>query len=93
MSVLKFKDPVTNEWKGITTIKGDPGEPGYTPIKGIDYFDGEPGYTPIKGVDYFDGEPGQPGEPGSDYVLTDEDKMDIAVLALSMMPTAEEGEY
>ena len=69
MSVLKFKDPITNEWKGITTIKGDPG------------------YTPIKGVDYFD------GEPGSDYVLTDEDKMDIAVLALSMMPTAEEGEY
>ncbi len=81
MSVLKFKDPVTNEWKGITTIKGDPGEKG------------EPGYTPIKGVDYFDGEPGQPGEPGSDYVLTDEDKMDIAVLALSVMPAAEEGEY
>lgn len=81
MSVLKFKDPITNEWKGITTIKGDPGEKG------------DPGYTPIKGVDYFDGEPGQPGEPGSDYVLTDEDKMDIAVLALSMMPTAEEGEY
>jgi hypothetical protein len=43
--------------------------PGYTPIKGVDYFDGlnnmtagpegpmnqTPGYTPIKGVDYFDG--------------------------------------
>ena len=39
--------------------KGDPGEKGrdgYTPLKGIDYFDGEkgdPGYTPVKGVDYF----------------------------------------
>lgn len=37
-------------------IKGDPG---YTPIKGVDYFDGakgdpgDPGYTPVKGVDYF----------------------------------------
>ena len=24
-------------------FKGEPGEPGYTPQKGIDYFDGEPG--------------------------------------------------
>jgi len=30
------------------------GEPGYTPIKGKDYFDGN---TPIKGKDYFDGAP------------------------------------
>lgn len=38
--------------------KGDPGKDGYTPIKGVDYFDGksikgDDGYTPIKGVDYF----------------------------------------
>lgn len=42
--------------------KGDPGENGYTPVKGVDYFDGEPGkdgqdgddgYTPVKGTDYF----------------------------------------
>lgn len=66
MSVLRFKDPVTNTWKEISTIKGDPG------------------YTPIKGVDYFDGE---------DYVLTDEDKAEIAQLALEAMPSAEEGEY
>lgn len=32
---------------------GAKGEPGYTPIKGVDYFDGKDGYTPIKGVDYF----------------------------------------
>lgn len=52
---------------GYTPVKGVDyfdGEPGYTPQKGIDYFDGEPGYTPVKGVDYFDGEPGEPGEPG-----------------------------
>ena len=32
-----------------------PGPPGYTPRKGIDYFDGIDGHTPVKGVDYFDG--------------------------------------
>lgn len=51
------------------------GKDGYTPIKGVDYFDGEPGmpgepgqpgYTPIKGVDYFDGAPGAPGKDGED---------------------------
>ena len=29
---------------------------------------GEPGYTPQKGVDYFDGEKGDPGEPGADGI-------------------------
>ena len=48
----------------LLALKGDPGEPGYTPVKGVDYFDGTPGqdgYTPIKGVDYFDGINGAPG--------------------------------
>lgn len=35
------------------------GEDGYTPKKGVDYFDGEDGYTPKKGVDYFDGKDGE----------------------------------
>lgn len=54
------------------------GADGYTPIKGIDYFDGKDGrdgvngapgkdgYTPIKGIDYFDGLPGKDGAPGKD---------------------------
>ena len=32
------------------------GKDGYTPVKGVDYFDGkqgDPGYTPVKGVDYY----------------------------------------
>lgn len=49
-----------------TFIKGDKGDDGYTPIKGIDYFDGKDGYTPIKGVDYFDGVDGQNGRDGQD---------------------------
>ena len=73
--------------KGIDYFDGAPGEPGedgYTPIKGVDYFDGAPGedgkdgYTPVKGVDYFDGKDGEPGKDGSDYVLTAEDKAEIA---------------
>jgi hypothetical protein len=41
---------------------------------------GEDGYTPVKGVDYFDGKDGAPGENGKDYVLTEEDKAEIAEL-------------
>jgi hypothetical protein len=59
------------EW--LASLKGEKGDPGYTPIKGIDYFDGakgDPGYTPVKGIDYFDGEKGDPGKTpvkGIDY--------------------------
>lgn len=48
-------------------IKGDIGKDGYTPIKGIDYFDGKDGsdgYTPVKGKDYFDGKDGKDGVDG-----------------------------
>jgi hypothetical protein len=80
----------------LAALKGEPGADGYTPIKGVDYFDGkdgEPGkdgYTPVKGVDYFDG---APGENGSDYVLTEADKQEIAQLAIGLMSVAEEGAY
>lgn len=65
--------------KGEKGDKGDKGDAGYTPQKGIDYFDGEKGdkgdrgekgdkgdagYTPVKGVDYFDGAKGEKGEKG-----------------------------
>lgn len=50
--------------------KGKDGEDGYTPQKGVDYFDGkdgEDGYTPVKGKDYFDGNPGYTPVKGKDY--------------------------
>lgn len=34
-------------------------------IKQIKASKGDDGYTPIKGVDYFDGDPGEPGKDGS----------------------------
>lgn len=46
------------------------GKDGYTPQKGVDYFDGEDGkdgadgYTPQKGIDYFDGKDGKDGADG-----------------------------
>jgi hypothetical protein len=73
------------------------GKDGYTPIKGIDYFDGQngkDGYTPVKGVDYFDGKDGAPGKDGADgkpgadgndYVLTEADKKEIAEQAAEMV--------
>jgi len=57
--------------KGDKGDRGSDGQPGYTPVKGRDYFDGrdgKPGYTPVKGKDYFDGKDGQSvkGDRGSD---------------------------
>ena len=43
------------------------GDAGYTPIKGIDYFDGKDGVTPVKGIDYFDGKDGVTPVKGIDY--------------------------
>lgn len=39
---------------------------------------GKDGYTPVKGVDYFDGEDGADGKDGEDYILTEADKAEIA---------------
>lgn len=50
MSVLKFREPQTNEWKEITTIVGPAGKDG------------------------------APGADGKDYILTEEDKAEIAAM-------------
>jgi hypothetical protein len=79
-----YEDFTEEQLAALKGADGEPGKDGYTPQKGIDYFDGkdgEPGkdgYTPVKGVDYFDGEPGPAGEDGKDYVLTEADKAEIA---------------
>ena len=60
------KDLPNPEPVNIKGEKGDTGKAGYTPIKGIDYFDGQDGYTPVKGKDYFDGVDGKDGLNGKD---------------------------
>lgn len=46
-------------------LRGEPGAPGAPGEKGDPGEPGQDGYTPQKGVDYFDGEPGEPGQPGT----------------------------
>lgn len=46
-------DPFTYDDFTNEQLAGLKGEPGYTPQKGVDYFDGSDGHTPQKGVDYF----------------------------------------
>lgn len=70
----KIQSAVKNEVKSLD-IKA---ENGYTPMKGVDYFDGKDGsngqngtdgYTPVKGVDYTDGLKGEDGVNGVDAYI------------------------
>ena len=67
-------------------FNGKDGVDGYTPQKGIDYFDGEKGetgekgadgYTPVKGTDYF----------------TDSDKAELVTEVLDSLPTWQGGAF
>lgn len=51
--------------------KGDKGDKGDTGNQGLQGLQGADGYTPKKGIDYFDGEPGPKGDKG-DIGLTGE---------------------
>ena len=65
---------ITHTWNGTSLSITSASGTSEMDLKGEK---GEAGYTPIKGVDYFDGEP---GPAGSDYVLTEDDKQQIANL-------------
>lgn len=54
----------------LALLKGEKGDPGYTPQKGVDYFDGKPG------KDGIDGEDGRTPVRGTDY-WTEADKAEI----------------
>lgn len=75
MSVLKFKDPTTNEWKEIITIAGPAGPEGPT---GKDGAQGPQGPKGDRGEVGPAGKDGEPGADGKDYVLTEADKEEIA---------------
>ena len=60
----------------LALLNGPKGDDGYTPVKGIDYFDGQAGYTPVKGIDYFDGKNGYTPVKGIDY-WTQQDQLDV----------------
>lgn len=92
---FRYEDFTPAQLAALKGEKGDAGrdgQDGYTPRKGIDYFDGQngrdgqngaDGYTPVKGIDYFDGQDGKDGKDGkngSDYVITQADYEQIAML-------------
>ena len=67
-------------------LKGDRGEQG---IQGIQGIQGERGSDGADGKDGKDGKDGQDGADGQDYVLTAQDKADIAALVVQLIPSAE----
>jgi hypothetical protein len=72
-NVVTFSDGNTVTIRnGNRGSAGADGKDGYTPVKGIDYFDGKAGadgYTPVKNVDYFDGKDGQDGRDGTSVTI------------------------
>lgn len=52
--------------------------------------EGEPHTAPMDVMNGAKGDPGTKGDPGDDYVLTAQDKADIADLVLAELPVAEE---
>lgn len=90
MAILKIQNG-NGEWIEIPAIQGTPGKDGV---------DGKDGYTPIKGVDYFDGEQGPQGTPGKDgvngkdgenYIITGEDYQEIGtIVETNIQPTINE---
>lgn len=48
-----LENPAPVNLKGPRGEKGAPGPAGYSPVKGVDYFDGIDGDTPVRGVDYY----------------------------------------
>lgn len=85
MSVLRFKDPATGEWKEITTIMGPPGPKGDDGTLVFEELTEEQreqlrGPKGEDGAKGDQGEAGPQGPAGKDYVLTDADKQEIAGL-------------
>ena len=81
MSVLRFKDPATNKWKEITTIMGPAGPQGPQGEAGPQGPQGEAGPQGIQGEQGPQGpkgDQGPEGPAGANYVLTQDDKTEIA---------------
>lgn len=80
MSVLRFKDPATNEWKEITTIMGPAGPQGPKGEDGGIKFEEltDEQKEQLRGPQGIQGPIGPAGPAGQDYILTEADKQEIA---------------
>ena len=92
MSVLKIKDSKGN-WVGVPQIKGDKGERGERGLtgpkgdKGDTGPKGDTGATGPQGPQGIQGIQGPAGPQGDSYVLTAQDKYDIANLVVIPLAT------
>lgn len=84
MEVLKYRQDANSEWQNIIALVGPQGEPGEqgAPFT-YDMFTEEQ-------LNALKGPAGETGPKGDDYILTEQDKADIANLVLSNFPVAEE---
>lgn len=71
-----FKPNVELTEEQIAALKGKDGKDGYTPVKGVDYFDGKDGINGKDGVDGKNGSDGKTPVKGTDY-WTDADKQEM----------------
>lgn len=62
-------------------------------IETIELTPGPAGKDGVDGAPGKDGKDGEPGKDGEDYILTDDDKADIADLVLAALPAAEEASF
>ena len=74
---------------GQNGADGKDGQDGAPGAPGQNGADGAPGRDGVDGKDGKDGKDGADGKDGEDYVLTAQDKADIAALVLAELPTAE----
>lgn len=86
-NVVTFSDGKTLVVKnGKTGAAGADGKDGYTPVKGVDYFDGEPGKDGAPGAD------GKTPVKGTDYWTT-ADRQQMVADVLAALPAAEGGSF
>ena len=96
MEIIKYRQNKNSPWIDIPAIVGPQGPQGEQGIQGEKGDKGDPGIQGIQGEKGDTGAQGPQGEPGvngSDYVLTDDDKNEIAAIALTLLPSTEEVEY
>lgn len=85
--VYEWSDEAQNYVDSGFTIQGVPGPQGEPGPQGIPGPQGEPGEAGAPGAQ------GPAGPAGADYVLTVQDKRDIAELVLAALPSAESEAY
>ena len=87
--------------RGEQGLPGEPGQDGFSPTITVTDITGghrltitdKTGTQTVDVMNGAKGDPGQPGQPGQDYVLTAQDKQEIADIVLADLPTWTGGSF